>query len=189
MACVTESLGMSLAGCATIPAVDAGKLRIARQTGERVVQLVRDQVNPRGIITPGSIRNAIRVDMTLGGSTNTILHLMALAVEAGIPLDLDTFNAIGAEIPHICDMQPAGPHSMLTLHRAGGIPAVLSRLKGALEDAPTVTGPGIREIAGMARRGTQGAEGLPCPRRRSREGRRRGREAVEAPGACPGLRW
>jgi dihydroxy-acid dehydratase len=151
MACVTESLGMSLAGCATIPAVDAGKLRIARQSGERVVQLVRDRVNPRGIITPGSIRNAIRVDMALGGSTNTILHLMALAVEAGIPLDLDTFNAIGAEIPHICDMQPAGPHSMLTLHRAGGIPAVLSRLKGALEDAPTVTGPGIREIAGMAR--------------------------------------
>jgi len=116
-----------------------------------VVQLVRDRVNPRGIITPGSIRNAIRVDMALGGSTNTILHLMALAVEADIPLDLDTFNAIGAETPHICDMQPAGPHSMLTLHRAGGISAVLSRLKGALEDAPTVTGPGIREIAGMAK--------------------------------------
>jgi dihydroxy-acid dehydratase len=151
MACVTESLGMSLAGCATIPAVDAGKLRIARQSGERVVQLVREKVTPRRIITPGSIRNAIRVDMALGGSTNTILHLMALAVEAGIPLDLDTFNAIAAEIPHICDMQPAGPHSMLALHRAGGIPAVLSRLSEALEDAPTVTGPGIREIAGMAR--------------------------------------
>jgi dihydroxy-acid dehydratase len=151
MACVTESLGMSLAGCATIPAVDAGKLRIARQSGERVVRLVRERITPRSIITPESIRNAIRVDMALGGSTNTILHLLALATEAGIPLDLDTFNAIGAEIPHICDMQPAGPHSMLTLHRAGGIPAVLSRLSGALEDAPTVTGPGIREIAGMAR--------------------------------------
>jgi dihydroxy-acid dehydratase len=131
--------------------VDAGKLRIARQSGERVVQLVRERVTPSGIITPESFRNAIRVDMALGGSTNTILHLMALATEAGIPLDLDTFNAIGAEIPHICDMQPAGPHSMLALHQAGGIPAVLSRLKQALEDSPTVTGPGIREIAGMAR--------------------------------------
>jgi dihydroxy-acid dehydratase len=89
--------------------------------------------------------------MALGGSTNTILHLMALATEAGIPLDLGTFNAIGNEIPHICDMQPSGPHSMLALHRAGGIPAILSRLKGVLEGAPTVTGPGIREIAGMGR--------------------------------------
>jgi dihydroxy-acid dehydratase len=151
MACVTEALGMSLAGCATIPAVDAGRLRIARQSGERVVDLVREGITPRGIITPESIRNAIRVDMALGGSTNTILHLMALAGEAGIPLDLDTFNAIGAEIPHICDMQPAGPHSMLALHRAGGIPAVLSRLRDVLEDSATVTGPGIREIAGMGR--------------------------------------
>ena len=151
MACVTEALGMSLAGCATIPAVDAGKLRIARQTGERVVGLIRERVTPRGIITPESIRNAIRVDMALGGSTNTILHLMALATEAGVPLDLGTFNAIGKEIPHICDMQPSGPHSMLTLHRAGGIPAVLSRLKEVLEDNPTVTGPGIRELAGMGR--------------------------------------
>jgi dihydroxy-acid dehydratase len=151
MACVTESLGMSLAGSATIPAVDAGKLRIARQSGERVVELVAERVTPRSIITPESIRNAIRVDMALGGSTNTILHLMALATEAGIPLDLATFNQLGAEIPHLCDMQPAGPHSMLALHRAGGIPAVLSRLRGQLEDAPTVSGPGIREIAAMAR--------------------------------------
>jgi dihydroxy-acid dehydratase len=151
MACVTEALGMSLAGCATIPAVDAGRLRVARQSGERVMDLVREGITPRGIITPGSIRNAIRVDMALGGSTNTILHLMALAREAGIPLDLATFNTLGVEIPHICDMQPAGPHSVLALHRAGGIPAILSRLKGVLEDAPTVTGPGIREIAGMGR--------------------------------------
>jgi len=151
MACVTESLGMSLAGCATIPAVDSGKIRIARQSGERVMDLVREGITPGRIITPESIRNAIRVDMALGGSTNTILHLMALGAEAGIPLDLETFNSLGAGIPHICDMQPAGPHSMLALHRAGGIPAVLSRLKGVLEDAPTVTGPGIREIAEMGR--------------------------------------
>ncbi|MDD1666601.1 MAG: dihydroxy-acid dehydratase, partial [Methanomicrobiales archaeon] len=151
MACVTEALGMSLAGSATIPAVDAGKLRIARQSGERVMDLVREGITPRGIIRPESIRNAIRVDMALGGSTNTILHLMALATEAGIPLDLEAFNALGAGIPHICDMQPSGPHSMLALHRAGGIPAVLSRLRPVLEDAPTVTGPGIREIAGMGK--------------------------------------
>ncbi len=151
MACVTESLGMSLSGSATIPAVDAGKLRVARQSGERVMGLVREGITPRAIITPESIRNAIRVDMALGGSTNTILHLMALATEAGIPLNLETFNTLGSQIPHICDMQPSGPHSMLALHRAGGIPAVLSRLRGVLEDAPTVTGPGIREIAGMGR--------------------------------------
>ncbi len=151
MACVTESLGMSIAGCATIPAVDAGKLRIARQSGERVVALVREGVTPRRIVTEESIRNAIRVDMALGGSTNTILHLMALAVEAGIPIDLETFNTMGSGIPHICDMQPAGPHSMLALHRAGGIPAVLSRLREVLEDSPTVSGPGILEIAEMGR--------------------------------------
>jgi dihydroxy-acid dehydratase len=108
-------------------------------------------MTPRRIITKEGIRNAIRVDMALGGSTNTILHLMALAVEAGISLDLEDFNAIGNGIPHICDMQPSGPHSMLALHRAGGIPAILSRLKRALEDSPTVTGPGIREIAAMGR--------------------------------------
>ena len=89
--------------------------------------------------------------MALGGSTNTVLHLMAIAREAGIPLDLETFSAIGEETPHICHMMPGGPHSMLALYRAGGIPAVLKRLEHLLDDAPTVSGRSILEIAKSAR--------------------------------------
>ncbi|MDD1652971.1 MAG: dihydroxy-acid dehydratase [Methanomicrobiales archaeon] len=148
MACVTEALGMSLPYCAATPAVDAAKLRLARKTGERAVALVQEGITPREIINPRSIRNAIRVDMALGGSTNTVLHLLALAAEAGVPLTLEDFARIGAQIPHISFMQPAGPHSMVALHRAGGIPAVLSRLKGTLEENPTVSGRSIRTIAG-----------------------------------------
>jgi len=148
MACVTEALGMSLPYCAATPAVDAAKLRLARKTGERVVALVKEGITPRKIVNARGIRNAIRVDMALGGSTNTVLHLLALAAEAGVPLTLEDFARIGAGIPHLSFMQPAGPHSMLALHRAGGIPAVLSRLKGELEENPTVSGRSIRTIAG-----------------------------------------
>ncbi len=147
MACMTEAMGMSLPGCAAIPAVDAAKLRIARETGEAILPLVRKNTCPRDIITKKSLRNAIRVDMALGGSTNTVLHLMALAEEAGIPLSLEDFSALAAEIPHICYMQPSGPHSMQTLYRSGGIPAVLKRLSGFLDNCPTVSGKKIRQIA------------------------------------------
>ncbi|KLK87569.1 dihydroxy-acid dehydratase [Methanoculleus sediminis] len=147
MACVTEALGLSLPGCAAIPAVDAAKLRIARESGERAVGLVREGVRPRDIVTPKSLANAIKVDMALGGSSNTVLHLMAVAREAGVPLDLETFNAVAEVTPHICHMMPGGPHSMLALHRAGGIPAVLKMLERHLDDAPTVSGHSILEIA------------------------------------------
>lgn len=147
MACVTEALGLSLPGCAAIPAVDAAKLRVARESGERIVDLVRDGVRPRDIISPESLANAIRVDMALGGSTNTVLHLMAIAQEAGVALDLEVFNIIGGETPQICHMQPGGPHSMLALYRAGGIPAVLAMLRHYVDDAPTVSGRSILEVA------------------------------------------
>ena len=147
MACMTEAMGMSLPGCAAIPAVDAGKLRIARESGEAIIPLVEKQVKPRDIITKKSLRNAIRVDMALGGSTNTVLHLMAIAVEADIPLSLEDFNTLADTVPHICHMQPSGPHSMQTLYRSGGIPAVLKRLQGYLEDNPTVSGKKILTIA------------------------------------------
>ncbi|MBN1194245.1 MAG: dihydroxy-acid dehydratase [Methanomicrobiaceae archaeon] len=150
MACMTEAMGMSLPGCAAIPAVDAAKLRIARESGERIVALVRGGVLPRSIVTHAGMRNAIRVDMTLGGSTNTVLHLMAISEEAGIPLSLDDFNRIAEEVPHICHMQPGGPHSMQTLYRAGGIPGVFSRLSGLLEDALTVSGKTTLQIATTA---------------------------------------
>jgi len=151
MACMTESMGMSLPGCAAIPAVDAAKLRIARETGEAIVPLIHNNVRPLDIITRQSLQNAIRVDMALGGSTNTVLHLMALATEAGIPLTLDDFNKIADAIPHICYMQPSGPHSMQTLYRAGGIPGVLHRLAEHLDDCPTVSGKRISQIAKEAK--------------------------------------
>ncbi|MFA5348085.1 MAG: dihydroxy-acid dehydratase [Methanoregula sp.] len=150
MACMTEALGMSLPGCAAIPAVDAGKLRIARETGEAIIPLVEQQIKPSTIITKNSLRNAIRVDMALGGSTNTVLHLMAVAVEADVPLSLEDFNTLADSVPHICNMQPSGPHSMETLYRAGGIPAVLKRLEAYLEDNPTVSGKNILQIAKSA---------------------------------------
>jgi dihydroxy-acid dehydratase len=143
---MTEAMGMSLPGCAAIPAVDAAKLRIARETGEAILPLVKKGITPRKIITKKSLRNAIRMDMALGGSTNTVLHLMALAMEADIPLSLDDFSTIAGEIPHICYMQPSGPHSMQTLHRAGGIPAVMKRLEKYLDDCPTVSGKKISQI-------------------------------------------
>jgi len=150
MACMTEAMGMSLPGCAASPAVDADKLRIARMSGERVLALVREEIRPRDIITRKSLENAIRVDMALGGSTNTVLHLMAIADEAGVPLDLEAFNRIGLRIPHLCHMQPAGPHSMAALHRSGGIPAVLRVLERELSDTPTVSGESICTIAHSA---------------------------------------
>lgn len=150
MACMTEAMGMSLPGCAATPAVDAGKLRIAHESGEAILPLVKKQVKPRDIVTKKSLMNAIKVDMALGGSTNTVLHLMAVATEAGIPLTLDDFSRLAEEVPHICYMQPSGPHSMQTLHRAGGIPAVFRQLESYLDNCPTVSGKKIREIAKAA---------------------------------------
>lgn len=150
MACMTEALGMSLPGCAAIPAVDSAKLRIARESGEAILDLVKNDVKPRDIITKKSLKNAIRVDMALGGSTNTVLHLMAIATEANVPLELEDFNTIAESVPHICFMQPAGPHSMQTLHRSGGVPAVLKRLESYLDNSPTVSGKTILQIAKAA---------------------------------------
>jgi len=148
MACMTEAMGMSLPGCAAIPAVEAAKLRIARESGEAIIPLVKKNVLPREIVTKKSLENAIRLDMALGGSTNTVLHLMAIATEAEIPLSLEDFNRIADEIPHICHMLPAGPYSMQALYRAGGIPAVLKRLERYLDTTcQTVSGLPLDRIA------------------------------------------
>ncbi|MDD4126878.1 MAG: dihydroxy-acid dehydratase, partial [Methanomicrobium sp.] len=151
MACMTEAMGMSLPGCAAIPAVDAAKLRIAYESGVRVMELIRDDIKPSDIITIKSLKNAIAVDMALGGSTNTVLHLMAIAQEAGAQLSLDDFTKIGETVPHICSMQPGGPHSMQTLYRSGGIPAVFKQIKGHLEESMTVSGKTVYEIADSVR--------------------------------------
>ncbi len=147
MACVTESLGMSLPGCATSPAVLAQKRRIAFESGKRIVSLIRKNVAPRKIMTRKAFENAIMVDLALGGSTNTVLHIPAIAHEAGVELPLEVFDELGKRTPHIASMLPGGPHYMEDLDHAGGIPAVLKRLKGMLHTSPTVSGRDITAIA------------------------------------------
>ena len=150
MACLTETLGMSLPGCATGLAVSAKKRRIAQASGERIVELVKRNIKPRGLINKKSLENAIIVDMALGGSTNTVLHLMAIAHEAGIKLDLKTFDRISRATPHITNLEPAGPYFMEDLEYAGGIPAVLKRLKSKLNNTVTLSGRRIFDIADEA---------------------------------------
>lgn len=151
MACLTETLGLSLTGCATSLAVDERKLEIARESGRRIVQLVKEGKKARDIVTMASIRNAIRVDMCIGGSTNTALHIPAIARDFGFRIDLGLFDEISRTVPHITSLRPAGPYSIRDLDNAGGIPAVLNRISGLLEDADTVNGRSIREIAASAK--------------------------------------
>jgi dihydroxy-acid dehydratase len=147
MACVTESLGMSLPGCATSPAVMAQKKRIAFESGRRIVELIKKKIMPRKIMTRNAFENAITVDLALGGSTNTALHIPAIAYEAGVKLPLEIFNEISSKTPHIANMIPSGPHYMEDLDNAGGIPAVLKRLKNMLRLSLTVSGKDILKIA------------------------------------------
>jgi dihydroxy-acid dehydratase len=147
MSCVTESLGMSLPGCATALAVSGEKRRIAFESGKRIVGLVKEDVTPRKVMTKNAFENAIRVDMALGGSTNTSLHIPALAHEAGIELPIAEFDRVSRETPHLCNMLPGGPHYMEDLDAAGGIPGVLSRFVKVLKDSPTVSGKSILENA------------------------------------------
>ena len=146
MACVTEALGMSLNGCATPLAVSAERLRIAKATGERVVGLVKEDLKPLDILSMKAFENAIMVDMALGGSTNTVLHVAAIANEAGVDLPLSLFDKLSKRVPHICSMIPSGPYDMKDLNEAGGIPAVMKVLKDLLNlDSITVTGKTIKE--------------------------------------------
>ena len=146
MACLTETLGMSLPFCATSPAVSAEAVRIARDSGERVVELVRKDIRPRDVMNESSFDNAITVDMALGGSTNTVLHLKAIAYEAGVELPLDRFDKISKKTPNICKLRPAGDYMMEDLHKAGGIPAVLKRLKKLIKNNITTSGYMVEKI-------------------------------------------
>lgn len=150
MACLTETMGMSLAGCGTALAGMARKRRIAQDSGERIVELVRKNIRPRDIVTRKSLENAVMVDMALGGSSNTVLHLAAIAHEAGITLDLKRIDRISRSVPHITRLEPAGTHYMEDLEFAGGIPAIFKRLKGHLNDTRTVTGLRVHQIADAA---------------------------------------
>jgi dihydroxy-acid dehydratase len=130
MNCLTEALGLGLPGNGTIPAVFAERIRLAKHAGMKVMELLKRGIRPRDIATPAAFTNAMAVDMALGCSTNTVLHVPAVAYEAGIELNLDDFNAMSARVPHLCSLSPAGPHHIEDLHRAGGIQAVMKRLAG-----------------------------------------------------------
>ena len=143
MNCVTEALGLGLPGHGTIPAVLAARHRLAKQAGMKIMDLLRKNVRPRDIATLAAFKNAIAVDMALGCSTNTVLHIPAVAHEAGIKLDLDLFNKISEKTPNLCKLSPAGPHHIEDLDAAGGIQAVMkviSKLGVVSEKAITVNG-------------------------------------------------
>ena len=151
MAAMTEVLGMSITGCATTLAVDPKKKKQAYATGKRIVELVKKNIKPRDIMTRNAFLNAVRVDMAIGGSTNTALHLPAIAKECGIDLPLHVFDDLARVTPNICHIRPAGPFVMEELDRAGGMPAVLKRLEKYLLEADTINGKSIKQIAKAAK--------------------------------------
>jgi dihydroxy-acid dehydratase len=143
MNCLSEALGLALPGNGTIPAVHAARYRLAKEAGFRIMDMVEKQLLPRDIATLDAFKNAIAVDMALGCSTNTVLHVPAVAREADIELSLDLFNDISSRTPHLCSLSPGGPHHLEDLDLAGGVPAVMKTLldAGLIEGAPlTVTG-------------------------------------------------
>jgi dihydroxy-acid dehydratase len=151
MNCLTEVLGLGLPGNGTIPAVDSRRRGLARQAGEQVMKLLADDIRPDSIINSDAIFNAFTVDMALGGSSNSVLHLMAIASEAGIDFNLKMVNDISRKTPYLASLRPIGPHHIEDFDRAGGIPAVMGELKNHLKlKSETVTGRTIEEnIAGV----------------------------------------
>jgi dihydroxy-acid dehydratase len=152
MCCVAEALGMSLPGTATIPAGDAARLRSAEESGARIVDLVRDGVTARRIVTGASLENAARAMAAIGGSTNTVLHLMAIAREASVELTIDEFARLWQTTPQVARVSPSGPATVPQFHRAGGLPAALRQVLPLLHgDALTVSGRTLAEdVAGAA---------------------------------------
>ncbi len=148
MNCLTEALGIGLPGNGTIPAVAAARYRLAKNAGMQIMELIAQDVTPRQIANREAFENAIAIDMALGCSTNTVLHVPAIASEARINLDLNVFNQISARVPHLCSLSPAGPHHLEDLDAAGGVQAVMARLAEAdlIHRSPlTVTGKSVGE--------------------------------------------
>lgn len=148
MNCLCESLGIALPGNGTIPAVHAGRTQLAKHAGMAIMHLVENDIKACDIINEKSLRNALACDMALGCSSNSVLHLLAIANEAGCPMDLKTFNEMSAKVPNLCHLAPAGPTHMHDLNNAGGVPAVQAELakKGLLDlSLLTVTGKTVGE--------------------------------------------
>jgi dihydroxy-acid dehydratase len=154
MNCLSEALGMALPGNGTIPAVHAARFRLAKEAGLRIMDLVERQILPRQIATLDAFKNAMAVDMALGCSTNTVLHVPAIAREAGIDLPLKLFNEISDRTPHLCHLSPGGPHHLEDLDMAGGVPGVMKELldAGLVSGAPlTVIGVSVGENLAAAK--------------------------------------
>jgi len=151
MSCLTEVLGLSLPGSGTSHALSDKKIRIAKDTGREIVRLVKEQRKPRKYVKAASFRNAIRADMAIGGSTNTCLHLPAIASEFGISIPLSLFDQISRKIPHLINLRPGGPHFLMDFEMAGGVPAILSRIRGSLEDTESIFGERIKRMASEAK--------------------------------------
>ncbi|GFO61116.1 dihydroxy-acid dehydratase [Geomonas silvestris] len=147
MAILTETMGMSLPRCGTALAVSALKRRIAFASGERIVDMVHQNITPRSILTREAFENAIRVDLALGGSSNTVLHLLAIAREAEVELPLETFDILSKQTPQIASMNPAGEHFMEDLDAAGGVAGVMKQLGDKIHDCQTVFGLTTHELA------------------------------------------
>lgn len=149
MNCLSEALGLGLPGNGTIPAVSAARYRLAKRAGQQIMRLLEKGITPRQIAGLEAFENAIAVDMALGCSTNTVLHVPAIAREARLDLNLDLFNQISGRVPHLCSLSPAGPHHLEDLDAAGGVPAVMARLAaaGLIHQAPlTVSGQTVAEV-------------------------------------------
>ena len=151
MNCLCEAIGMALPGNGTIPAVYSQRIHLAKHAGMQVMELLKRDLRPRDILTAKAFHNALTVDMALGCSTNTALHLPAIAAEAGVAFDLHTVNEISARTPNLCRLAPAGKHHMQDLHRAGGVPAVMKEVAHLLNpDCPTVSGKTLGEVIAHA---------------------------------------
>lgn len=146
MACMVESLGLSLPGNAAIPAADTARKVLAQMTGRRVVQMVNEDVKPSDILVKAALENAIRVNAAIGGSTNFVLHLLAIAGRIGIPLTIDEFDHLSAQVPLIANLQPSGSYFMEDLYYAGGLPALMNEMLDYLDGScMTVNGKSIRD--------------------------------------------
>ncbi len=156
MNCLAEALGIALPGNGTIPAVDAARVRLAKAAGVKVMELVRKGIKPSDILTKEAFYNAIAVDMAFGGSTNTALHLPAIAHEAGVDITLEDFNRVSDRTPHICNLSPAGPYHLEDLHRAGGIPALMR----VLADGGLINGDLLTVTSRTVKENIEGAEVL-----------------------------
>lgn len=148
MNCLCEAIGMALPGNGTIPAVYSARMQLAKKAGMAVMDLIKNQIKPRDIVTPKAIQNALAVDMALGCSSNSILHLLAIAHEAKVELDLQMINEVSGRTPNLCKLAPAGPDHIIDLYRAGGVAAVMKELaKKQLIDTtlPTVSGGSVAD--------------------------------------------